>query len=115
MADDELKDLPGDKSPRNPAVSTRTQTEGHHDAPVSIRANLEPSATVKFTLMPMNQVVTLAYPLKMLVKDLKNQISSDLKMDPKHLQFFNQKSNDRKNNLFTKAKNFSVVNRLESI
>lgn len=51
------------------------------------RANLEPTATVKFVLMPMNQVVTLACSLRMSIAELKIQFSIDLKIDQKYLQF----------------------------
>lgn len=56
------------------------------------RANLEPSATVKFNLMPMNQVVTLACSLKTHIKDLKSQLSTDLKMNSTHLQIIHEKN-----------------------
>ena len=75
-------------------VSTRTVTDGGHNTTPATRANLEPSATVKFVLMPMNQVVTLACSLRMTFKELRNQFSKDLKMDPHHLTFSNGK--DRK-------------------
>lgn len=51
------------------------------------KANLEPSATVKFVLAPMNQVVTLACPLRMTIKELKLQFSSELKVDEEYLEF----------------------------
>ena len=51
------------------------------------KANLEPSATVKFVLMPMNQVVTLACPLRMTIQELKAQFASELKVDKQYLEF----------------------------
>lgn len=60
------------------------------------RANLEPSATVKFVLMPMNQVVTLACSLRMTIGELKEQFSIDLKIDQKYLEFMHASLNDSK-------------------
>ena len=74
-------------------VSSRTTADVHNTTPAT-RANLEPSATVKFVLLPMNQVVTLACSLRMTFKELKNQFSKDLRMDPHHLVFIDGK--DRK-------------------
>jgi hypothetical protein len=56
------------------------------------KANLEPSATVKFNLIPMNQIVTLACSLKMTVKEIKSQLALDLKMNPQHLQIIYEKN-----------------------
>lgn len=50
------------------------------------RANLEPSATVKYLLEPSKQVITLACSLKMHVKNLREQIASHLKMDPTYVK-----------------------------
>jgi hypothetical protein len=86
-------------------VTAKTQTDsnnnnsnGNNDMPSAstnqtpaTRANLEPSATVKFVLLPMNQVVTLACSLRMSIKELKAQFSYDLKMNPQHLQFIHGK------------------------
>jgi hypothetical protein len=83
------------------AVSSRTTADAHNTTPAT-RANLEPSATVKFVLIPMNQVVTLACSLRMTFRELKNQFSKDLKMDPQHLVFINGK--DRK-----MLKNFYLI------
>ena len=81
--------------------STSTGGDGQHMPQATTpatRANLEPSATVKFVLVPMNQVVTLACSLRMTFRELRQQFSSDLKMDAQHLTFINGK--DRKKRLF---------------
>ena len=86
------------------SVTAKTQTDtsisnNNNDMPASqstnqtpaTRANLEPSATVKVVLLPMNQVVTLACSLRMSIKELKAQLSNDLKMNPQHLQIIHGK------------------------
>ena len=81
-------------------ISAKSSNSIHTDgapqqaATPATRANLEPSATVKFVLVPMNQVVTLACSLRMTFKELRQQFATDLKMDPQHLAFSNGK--DRK-------------------
>jgi hypothetical protein len=57
---------------------------------LTTRANMEPSATVKFTLLPMKQVVTFALSLKMSIKDAKEQFSAELKTNPKYIKFFSE-------------------------
>jgi hypothetical protein len=66
------------------------------------RANLEPSATVKFVLMPFNQVVTLACSLRSTIKELKAQFAQDLKIEEKYLEFIysNESINIRKSVVF---------------
>ena len=73
-----------DSNPQHAAIHTNHQMIG--SATPTTRANLEPTATVKFILMPMNQVVTLACSLRMTIAELKTQFSIDLKIDQKYLQ-----------------------------
>jgi hypothetical protein len=77
-------------------TSVKVQTDDVMDAinmeTPATKANLEPSATVKFNLMPMNQIVTLACSLKMTFKEIKAQLALDLKMNPQHLQIIYDKS-----------------------
>ncbi len=80
----------------NQSVKIQTEKMGDEMDSIGTPANLEPSATVKFILMPMNQVVTLACSLRMTVRDLKTQLSADLKMHPQHLQISHEKN---RNNL----------------
>ncbi len=58
------------------------------------RANLEPTATVKFHLISINQVITKAYSLSTHLKELKKDLSSNLKMHPDHLMLIHE--NNRK-------------------
>ena len=60
------------------------------------KANLEPSATVKFVLMPMNEVVTLACSLRMTIDELKTQFSSELKIDKQYLELVHSNAYDSK-------------------
>ena len=78
----------------NTYINPVNQSSLHEDAngfaktlTPTTKANLEPSATVKFVLMPMNQVVTLACPLRMTIQELKAQFASELKVDKHHLEF----------------------------
>lgn len=69
---------------------SRTSTPNSHKSPTTpttptTRANLEPTATVKYLLVPINQVVTIACSLKMAVHDLREQISTYLNMKAEHL------------------------------
>ena len=57
---------------------------------LTTRANLEPSATVKFTLLPMKQVVTFALSIRMLIKDMREQFSAELKANPNYVRFFTE-------------------------
>ena len=92
-------------------VSARTQTNNNEDAfdtaynknsslkntqltgseltsmTPTTKANLEPTATVKFMLLPSKQVVTRACSLKMTIGEIRNQFSVDLKIDKSYLKF----------------------------
>ena len=84
---DDLDDDLDDQLAGTQAMSTTPTT----------RANLEPSATVKVVLLPMNQVVTLACSLRMTIGELRVQFSIDLKIEPQYLQFIHASStNDTK-------------------
>ena len=53
---------------------------------VESKGNLEASATVKFVLMPLGQVITLAKPLTTRISDFLIQFSNDLKIESDYLQ-----------------------------
>jgi hypothetical protein len=95
----QLKELNVSNSQRD-SQSMVTQTDGQYKSQedphgqnqqqLTTRANMEPSATVKFTLLPMKQVVTFALSLKMSIKDVKEQFSAELKTNPKFIKFFSE-------------------------
>ena len=58
------------------------------------RANLEPTATVKFNLISINQVITKAYSLNTPMKELRKDLSNNLKMHPELLLLVHE--NNRK-------------------
>ena len=68
--------------------STTTNNSSHAGSHMNTtRANLEPSVTVSFQLIPLNQIVTMAYPLNSTIKELKENFARELKMSQSHLIF----------------------------
>jgi hypothetical protein len=89
----ELKRAMGQENVESSSI--KTQTDDHYTNRLqtpATRANLEPSASVKFILMPMNQVVTLACSLSIPLNELRAQFSKDLKMAAEHINFFDSKN-----------------------
>ncbi|CAF1071317.1 unnamed protein product [Brachionus calyciflorus] len=90
MSDEqELKEInPTLQSQKDVETSTITQTDTLNDEyqSNSLSQNKEPNVTVKFVLLPTNQIVTFAFPINILIKELKLRISSELKMEPNHLK-----------------------------
>jgi hypothetical protein len=86
---DELKDI-NEPSPNliKETISTNTLESNNslHQNVVS-KGNLEANATVKFVLMPLGQVITLAKPLATKISDFLIQFSNDLKVESDYLQF----------------------------
>ena len=78
----------------NPTLNSITIGESSYVKSLTpaTKANLEPSATVKFVLMPMNQVVTLACSIRMSIRELKAQFASELKIDQQFLEFIHATS-----------------------
>jgi len=108
--DVKLKELKRTTDQQNvESTSIKTQTEYHHNhaQTPATRANLEPSASVKFILVPMNQVVTLACSLSIPLNELKAQFSKDLKMAAEHINFFDSKN--RKISCFSRLLIFYFV------
>lgn len=93
----ELKRTVDQQNVESSSIKTQTDDHQNHSQTPATRANLEPSASVKFILMPMNQVVTLACSLSTPLNELKVQFSKDLKMAAEHINFFDSKN--RKINL----------------
>jgi hypothetical protein len=85
---DELKDI-NEPSPNliKETISTNTlePNNSSHQNVVS-KGNLEANATVKFVLMPLGQVITLAKPLTTKISDFLIQFSNDLKVESDYLQ-----------------------------
>ncbi len=71
-----------------------------HSVTPATKANLEPSATVKFVLMPLNEVVTLACPLKVTISELREQFASELKVEPQYLVFIHSSSKTESRKFF---------------
>lgn len=65
------------------STSLQNQTEGQNNSSVK----QEPNSTIKFLLLPINQIVTFAYPISLQIKELKAKISTELKMEPQNLKF----------------------------
>lgn len=87
---DDLKDINPEENVKKETISTNTNEliNNNDIQPIapSTKANLEPSATVKFVLMPFGQVVTLARPLKTTIGAFILQFSNDLKIAADYLQ-----------------------------
>jgi hypothetical protein len=86
---DGLKDINQPDNVKKENISTNTNNDQNASTTtttVSTKANLEPSATVKFVLMPLGQVVTLAKPLKTRINDFLTQFSNELKIEQEFLQ-----------------------------
>jgi hypothetical protein len=91
----QLTELSSSKPAGEAFSSIVTQTEESNnynveDKQLKTRANLEPSATVKFTLLPIKQVVTFALSIKMSLINVKEQFSAELKADPKNIIFYSE-------------------------
>lgn len=95
-----LEDLNPTGSARE-STTTNTQTDQQvklddpvqqpqQQAQLTTRANMEPSATVKFTLLPMKHVVTFALSIKMPIRDVKEQLSSELKINSSFIKLFSE-------------------------
>ena len=91
-------------APEKQSVVTQTAESSHQASkhennvarpPLTTRANMEPSATVKFTLLPMKQVVTFALSIKMPIRDVKEQFSTELKANPKFIKFYSENDGEQ--------------------
>jgi IQ and ubiquitin-like domain-containing protein len=69
------------------AQSQKVQSSKSNDRILSTQVNIEPSVTVRFQLLPSNQMVTLTCALKTTIQQLKERFGADLKMNKQHLQF----------------------------
>ncbi|RMZ94353.1 IQ and ubiquitin-like domain-containing, partial [Brachionus plicatilis] len=86
----EEKDLKEINTSARPQIDAETSTNIQNQPKNEDQNNSsskEPNATVKFLLFPINQIVTFAYPISIQVKDLKEKISAELKMEPNNLKF----------------------------
>lgn len=87
-------------------IRPQTETQNEDLPSNTLSTHTDPNVTVKFVLLPMNQIITFAYPINILVKDLKAKISADLKMEPKNLKFYIH-HDDRKFIFFLKDLKFN--------
>lgn len=76
-------------SPSRNSPTLDDTNDSNNTAPLTptTQANLEPSATVKYLLEPSHQVITIACSLKTLMKDLRSQLASQLKMRSDYIRF----------------------------
>lgn len=84
--ENDLKEINKSTQPQVDAgtsTSLQNQTEDQNDPTVK----QEPNSTIKFLLLPINQIVTFAYPISLQIKDLKSKISVEFKMEPNNLKF----------------------------
>ena len=88
---DELKDINAPNNVATESTSTNTINQQNSNS-IATKANLEPSATVKFVFMPIGQVVTLAKPLTTQIYEFIVQFSNDLKIEAEFLQIIHSAS-----------------------
>ena len=99
---DELKDINEPRNVKTESISTNTFE--HHSSlmqnSIATKSNVEPSATVKFVLMPLGQVITLAKPLTTQINDFLLQFSNDLKIESDYLQIIHSVTSESHFDLF---------------
>lgn len=76
----------GEQSPNEKEVEEEVKTQMKVLATPTTRANLEPSATVKYLLEPSNQVITIACSLKTRVGELREQLAAQIKMQSNNIK-----------------------------
>lgn len=79
--------MPMSPSRNSPTLDDTNNSNNTAPLTPTTQANLEPSATVKYLLEPSHQVITIACSLKTLVKDLRSQLASQLKMRSDYIRF----------------------------
>jgi hypothetical protein len=92
--EDQLELEPIDK-PTN-YIDLNKQEEFTVATTATTQANIEPTATVKFVLIPQGQIVTLACLLKTSIGELRLQFAEILKMEPHQLKFLDTNESNLK-------------------
>jgi hypothetical protein len=82
------------------AIEETSNTNGHEEQSVPQIVDIESNVTVKCMLLPTDQVITLAKPLRTSVQELMLQFANDLKFELEYLQIIHSDSSKCKHRDF---------------